>query len=73
MIYVDQLEYVLYPASLCVGDKHLTEIILADQLNKLVYTVLIQLVEDVIEKQDRLIAFLFLGILEHGQLDGDNK
>ena len=73
MVDIDSLENFLNPASLGVGDEHLPKIILTHEFYQLLNPVVVQLIENIIKKEDRLISFFLFGVVELSQLNGDHK
>ena len=73
MIAINIIQKILNPLSLSISDKHLSEIIVADQFHQLRHPIVVQLVENVIQKQNRLEAYLLIVEIELRKLDGDHK
>ena len=56
-----------------VGDEHLTEMVVAHQTDQLHHTLVIELVEDVVQQQNGLVTNLLIVVLELCQTDGNHK
>ena len=70
MININLPENLFDPGALGIGDEYLAEIVFAYQPDKLVYPLIVQLVEDIVEQQDGLEAFDLPGVIELCQFDG---
>ena len=53
-----------------IGDEHLTEVVVAYQLNDVINALVVEFIKNVIKKQDRLKAQGVACDIELGQLDG---
>lgn len=64
----ERLEEVLYTSGLGIGEEDLPEAVAADKGDKLLHTLQIELIEDVVEKEDGLLLRVEADIVELSQL-----
>ena len=73
MVAFNVIQKILYPKSLSVSDKHLSEIVIPDQLHQLRHPVIVQFVKDIVQKQNGFEADLVVIEIELGELHSYNK